>query len=176
MRFIRNLFLILHRQKTNPMKKLTFIILLLASFTVSSCTGSPAGENGVAENSDGQVVKLTAATFQKLVWDYKKNPQQWVFAGDQPVIIDFYADWCRPCKMVAPIMEELSKEYKGKIRIYKVNTDEQRELAGLFNVSSIPAILFVPKNGKPQMAVGAMQKANYIEAINTILLKPGGGK
>ena len=78
--------------------------------------------------------------------------------------------------MVAPIMEELSKEYKGKIRIYKVNTDEQRELAGLFNVSSIPAILFVPKNGKPQMSVGAMQKANYIEAINTILLKPGGGK
>jgi thioredoxin len=176
MRFIRKLFLFLHRQKQKTMKKLTFLILLAATLTVSSCTGSPAEGTGTTGNSDGQVVKLTAATFQKLVWDYKKNPQQWVFAGDQPVIIDFYADWCRPCKMVAPIMEELSKEYKGKIRIYKVNTDEQRELAGLFNVSSIPAILFVPKNGKPQMAVGAMQKANYIEAINTILLKPSGGK
>ena len=176
MRFIRKLFLFLHRQKQKTMKKLTFLILLAATLMGSSCTGSPAEGTGTTGNSDDQVVKLTAATFQKLVWDYKKNPQQWVFAGDQPVIIDFYADWCRPCKMVAPIMEELSKEYKGKIRIYKVNTDEQRELAGLFNVSSIPAILFVPKNGKPQMAVGAMQKANYIEAINTILLKPGGGK
>ena len=115
------------------------------------------------------MVKLTAESFQKLVWNYKKNPQDWVFLGDQPVIIDFYADWCRPCKMVAPIMEELSKEYKGKVRIYKVNTDEQRELAGLFNINSIPAMLFVPKNGKPQMTVGAQQKTAYIDMITKIL-------
>lgn len=152
------------------MKKLTFFFFLLLAVTTNGCNPGSDNTGNANENTDGKVVKLTSDSFQKLVWDYKKSPQEWVFAGDQPCIIDFYADWCRPCKMVAPIMEELSAEYKGKVRIYKVNTDEQRELAGLFNVSSIPAILFVPKSGKPQMAVGAMQKENYIEAINKILL------
>ena len=152
------------------MKKLTFIILFLASFSLNACNSTAGNNDGSSESTEGQVVKLTAEQFQKLVWDYKKNPQEWVFAGDQPVIIDFYADWCRPCKMVAPIMEELSKEYKGKVRIYKVNTDEQRELAGLFQVNSIPAILLVPKTGKPQMSVGAMQKPAYVEMIKNVLV------
>jgi thioredoxin len=156
------------------MKKLTFILLFFAAFTLNACSSNSAsdntGNNTGDSNIDGQVNKLTAESFKKLVWDYKANPQEWVFKGDQPVIIDFYADWCRPCKMVAPIMDELSKEYKGKVRIYKINTDEQRELAGLFNVSSIPAILYVPKNGKPQMSVGAMQKPAYVDMIKTVLL------
>ncbi len=161
------------------MKKLTFLLLFSVALSLSACSGNnTTGDNantGTA-STEGTVVKLTAESFKKLVWDYKKNPNEWVYAGDQPCIIDFYADWCRPCKMIAPIMEELSKEYKGKVRIYKVNTDEQRELAGLFNVSSIPAILFVPKNGKPQMSVGAMQKPAYVEAINSVLLGQGGAK
>jgi thioredoxin len=150
------------------MKKLTFLFLFLAAISLQACnnTGNAGNSEGPTE---GQVVKLTAQEFQNLVWDYKKSPQEWVFKGDQPVIIDFYADWCRPCKMIAPIMAELSSEYKGKVRIYKVNTDEQRELAGLFNISSIPAVLYVPKNGKPQMSVGAQQKAGYVEMINSIL-------
>jgi thioredoxin 1 len=152
------------------MKKLTFIFLFLVSLTLNGCSSTAGKPDVVAENPEGQVVKLTAETFQKLVWDYKKNPQEWVFLGDQPVIIDFYADWCRPCKMVAPIMEELSKEYKGKVRIYKVNTDEQRELAGLFKINSIPAMLFIPKDGKPQMSVGAMQKPAYIDMIKNVLI------
>ncbi|MEI6173905.1 MAG: thioredoxin [Bacteroidota bacterium] len=151
------------------MKRLAFFLFFLGSFSLNACNNTAVSNNEATENPEGQVVKLTAESFQKLVWNYKKNPQDWVFLGDQPVIIDFYADWCRPCKMVAPIMEELSKEYKGKVRIYKVNTDEQRELAGLFNINSIPAMLFVPKNGKPQMTVGAQQKTAYIDMITKIL-------
>lgn len=151
------------------MKKLTLFLFFLGALTVNACSGSAGNNEGIKEPIEGEVVKLTADSFQKLIWDYKKNPKDWVFVGDQPCIIDFYADWCRPCKMVAPIMTELSNEYKGKVRIYKVNTDEQRELAQLFNVSSIPAVLFIPKSGKPQMAVGAMQKPAYIDAIKNVL-------
>ena len=150
------------------MKKLTFLFLFLATISIQACNNT--GNAGNPEvSTEGQVVKLTAQEFQNLVWDYKKSPQEWVFKGDQPLIIDFYADWCRPCKMIAPIMAELSAEYKGKVRIYKVNTDEQRELASLFNISSIPAVLYVPKNGKPQMSVGAQQKAGYVEMIKSVL-------
>lgn len=150
------------------MQKITFLILFFASFSLQACNNAGSAENN-SGSAEGQVVKLTAQEFQNLVWDYKKNPQEWVFKGDQPVIIDFYADWCRPCKMIAPIMVELSTEYKGKVRIYKVNTDEQRELASLFNISSIPAVLYIPKTGKPQMSVGAQQKEGYVQMINTIL-------
>ena len=152
------------------MKQLIFIFLFLGSLSLHACNSAPGEDNGTAGSNDGQVINLTAETFQKLIWDYKKNPQEWVFKGDQPCIIDFYADWCRPCKMVAPIMAELSMEYKGKIRIYKVNTDEQRELAGLFKISSIPAVMFIPKSEKPQMSVGAMQKATYLDMIQKLLL------
>jgi thioredoxin 1 len=152
------------------MKKLTFIIFFLVSFTLTACSNTEIKGDGGNVNTEGQVNKLTAEAFQKLIWNYKSNPNEWKFIGDQPVIIDFYADWCRPCKMVAPIMDELSKEYMGKVRIYKVNTDEQRELSGLFNINSIPAVLFVPKTGKPQMSVGAMQKAGYVELIQNLLL------
>ncbi|MEI7663390.1 MAG: thioredoxin [Bacteroidota bacterium] len=152
------------------MKKLLFIFICLGSLSMFACSSAPGNEKTAGENNDGQVVNLTAASFQKLVWDYKSSPQNWVFSGEQPCIIDFYADWCRPCKMVAPILAELSLEYKGKIRIYKVNTDEQRELAGLFNINSIPAVMFIPKNGKPQMSVGALQKTAYKDMIQNILL------
>lgn len=147
--------------------------MIFAAVNLQACSGNAEttdkGNNSSSTSTEGKVVKLTAETFQKLVWDYKANPQKWVFKGDQPVIIDFYADWCRPCKMIAPIMDELSKEYNGKVRIYKVNTDEQRELAGIFNISSIPAILYVPMDGQPQMSVGAQQKEGYVEMIKTIL-------
>ena len=150
------------------MKKLVLSFLFLAALSIQACNNSSG--NPEKNLSEGAVIKITTEEFQKLVWDYKKNSKEWIFAGDQPVIIDFYADWCRPCKMIAPVLEELALEYKGKIRIYKVNTDEQRELAALFNISSIPAVLYVPKTGKPQMAVGAQQKANYVEMINSVLM------
>ena len=112
---------------------------------------------------------LTKQTFIEKVFNFEGN-KDWKFEGELPCIIDFYADWCRPCKMVAPIMEELAKEYKGKVRIYKVNTDEEGELSRLFNIRSIPAILYVPKNGKPQMSVGLSGKETYIKTIQDLLL------
>ena len=154
--------------KSDKMKKMAIFFLLLGSLSLYTCN-SNFGENPIGpNNTDGQVTQMTTASFQQLVWDFKKNPNDFSFRGDQPCIIDFYADWCRPCKMIAPILTELSGEYKGKVRIYKVNTDEQRELSVLFKISSIPAVLFVPKTGKPQMAVGALQKSAYVEMIHNI--------
>ncbi|MFH1049745.1 MAG: thioredoxin [bacterium] len=111
---------------------------------------------------------LTKETFLQKVFDFENN-QEWKFAGDKPCVIDFYADWCGPCKMVAPIMDELSKEYHGKVDIYKIDTEEQQELAAAFGIRSIPSVLFVPLNDKPQMAVGALPKEGYIKAINEVL-------
>lgn len=121
--------------------------------------------------SEGQVVQLTKAVFLEKVYDYEKNPKQWTFKGDKPCIIDFYADWCKPCKMIAPIMAELAEKYKGEIIIYKVNTDQERELAQFFGIRSIPTIYFCPADGDPQMAQGAMPKETYEKAITELLLK-----
>ncbi len=112
---------------------------------------------------------LTKDTFLEKVFDFEKN-KEWKFAGTLPCIIDFYADWCGPCKMVAPILEDLATEYKGKIEVYKVDTDKEQELAAVFGIRSIPSLLFVPKDGKPQMAMGAMPKEGFVRAINSILL------
>ncbi|MCK5839088.1 MAG: thioredoxin, partial [Bacteroidales bacterium] len=98
-------------------------------------------------------------------------PEEWVYEGDLPCMIDFYADWCKPCRMVAPIMEELAEEYKGKIYVYKIDTQKERELAQVFQVTSIPRVLFCPKNKKPQMSVGALPKTIFVEAIEGVLLK-----
>jgi len=113
---------------------------------------------------------LTKDTFMTKVFDYEKN-KDWTFAGELPCLIDFYADWCGPCKMVAPILEELAKEYEGKINIYKVDTEEEQELAGVFGIRSIPSLLFCPKEGAPQMAMGALPKDTFKKAIEDILLK-----
>ena len=112
---------------------------------------------------------LTKETFLTKVFNYEQN-QEWKFEGNLPCLIDFYADWCGPCKMVAPILEELSKEFEGKINIYKVNTEEEQELAAAFGIQSIPSLLFCPKDGKPQMAMGALPKQAMTDAINEVLL------
>lgn len=111
---------------------------------------------------------LTMETFKSKVFDFEKNTE-WKFEGDKPAVIDFYADWCGPCKMVAPILEELSKEYDGKIDIYKVDTEAQQELAGLFGIRSIPSILFIPMDEKPQMAAGALPKDTFKQAFADVL-------
>ena len=113
---------------------------------------------------------LTKETFLKKIFDYENN-KDWKFVGELPSIIDFYADWCQPCKVVSPILEELSKEYEGKVNIYKVNTEAETELAAAFGIRSIPSLLFIPKEGQPQMAQGALPKENLKEAIQEVLLK-----
>lgn len=111
---------------------------------------------------------LTAETFKQKVFDYEKN-NEWKFEGDKPAIIDFYADWCGPCKMVAPILEELAKEYDGKLNIYKVDTEEEQELAAVFGIRSIPSLLFIPLNDQPQMAMGALPKDTFKKAFKDVL-------
>jgi thioredoxin 1 len=113
---------------------------------------------------------LTLDTFKAKVFNFEAN-KEWKFEGELPCIIDFYADWCQPCKMVAPILEELAKEYDGKINIYKVDTEDQTELAGAFGIKSIPSLLFCPKDGQPQMAMGALPKETFKQAIADVLLK-----
>jgi thioredoxin len=117
-----------------------------------------------------KTIQLTKADFLKKVADYETSPGEWKYLGDKPAIIDFYADWCGPCKMVAPILEELAAEYEGKIDIYKVDTEQQQELAAAFGIRSIPSLLFIPMQGAPQMAHGAMPKTAFKEAIDTVLL------
>ncbi len=112
---------------------------------------------------------LTKQTFLEKVFNFEKN-KDWKFEGELPCIIDFYAEWCQPCKMVAPILEELSIEYKGAVNIYKVDTEDQQELAGAFGIRSIPSMLFCPKDGQPQMAQGALPK-NTIEKAMTDIFK-----
>jgi thioredoxin 1 len=111
---------------------------------------------------------LTKETFLTKVFDFEKN-QEWKFLGDKPCVIDFYADWCGPCKMVAPILEELSKEYDGKLNIYKVDTEAEQDLAAVFGIRSIPSILFVPGEGQPQMAAGALPKETFKQAFKDVL-------
>ncbi len=110
---------------------------------------------------------LTKETFKEKVFDFEKN-KEWVFKGDKPCVIDFYADWCGPCRMVAPVLEELQEEYKEKVDIYKVDTEAERELSAMFGIQSIPSILFVPKEGQPQMSQGALPKESFKKVFNDI--------
>jgi len=118
-----------------------------------------------------EVKHITKAEFLKLVWNFEKHPDQFVYEGKVPCIVDFYATWCGPCKRLAPILEEVQKEYAGKIVIYKVDTGVERELAGYFGIQSIPTVLWCPKKGKPMITKGLLPKENIVEIIETELLK-----
>ena len=110
---------------------------------------------------------LTKETFKEKIFDFE-NSKEWNFKGENPAIIDFYADWCAPCKAVAPILEELAYDYNGEVDIYKINTEQEIELSGMFGIRSIPSILFVPKEDQPQMAAGALPKASFEQAMKEI--------
>jgi len=114
------------------------------------------------------VETLTTQDFKEKIFNYEES-QEWNYKGDLPCIIDFYADWCGPCKMVEPILEELANEYEGKLKIYRVNTDQEQELAQVFGIRSIPSLLFVPVGEQPQMAVGALPKEAFKQAIREVL-------
>jgi thioredoxin len=112
--------------------------------------------------------QLTKQTFLEKVFNFEQN-SDWKYGGDLPCIIDFWADWCQPCRMVAPVLEELSEEYKGKLHIYKVNTEQEQELAAAFGIRSIPSLLFIPKDEQPQMATGALPKETFKQIIQDVL-------
>jgi len=129
---------------------------------------SDLNANVLKEKETGIVESLTKDSFSQKVFNYEQN-KEWKFEGKLPCIIDFYADWCGPCKMVEPILKELAQEYQGKLNIYRIDTQAQQELATTFGIQSIPSILFVPLNDKPQMAVGALPKKTLKKAIEEVL-------
>jgi thioredoxin len=157
------------------MKKSLFLTILLSAVIATSCgNASPKtkDDKGAEVATDKVFTEhLTLESFKEKVWDFEANPNEWKFNGSEPAIVDFYADWCGPCKIVGPIMEELAEEYQGKIKIYKIDTDDERELSSAFGIRSIPSILFIPLEGQPMMQAGAMSKEAYKKVIEEDLLK-----
>lgn len=129
----------------------------------------PDEETAAKEKPTTRVVHITKADFLKKVYDFEKNPDEWKYLGSQPAIVDFYADWCGPCRQLSPVLDELAKEYSGKLTIYKVNVDNERELATFFGIRSIPTLLFIPMKGKPQRSLGALSKTELKGIIKDVL-------
>lgn len=155
------------------MKKILFLMLAVLTFG-SACSSNPkSSTENVSEASadkSAKVIRLTRASFISKVYDYQKNAKVWKYEGDKPAIVDFYATWCGPCKRVAPMLEDLAKEYDGKIVVYKVDVDQEKELAQAFGITSIPTLLFIPMNGEPQVANGALPKESLKQAVDEFLL------
>lgn len=174
--FIISLHRILLRHFINNMRRIVPIIVIFISIVTYGCTNIEGNQekNGTALK-DGSLnqavpVQLTYNSFLKKIWNFEKNPQKWIYEGDEPSVIDFYADWCGPCKRVAPIMDEMARKYNGKVKFYKVNVDKENRLASVFQIRSIPAVLFIPKKGKPLMQVGLLPHDTYIQIIDEQLL------
>jgi len=119
--------------------------------------------------NSGSVIHLTNDQFKKLVFNYEIN-KEWKYLGNKPAIIDFYADWCGPCRIMSPRLEEIAKEYAGKLIVYKVNTDKEQQLSASLGIQSLPTIIFIPQNGQPQASMGAIPKESLVKAINEVLL------
>lgn len=129
----------------------------------------PDEETAATEKPTTRVVHITKADFLKKVYDFEKNPDEWKYLGSQPAIVDFYADWCGPCRQLSPVLDELAKEYSGKLTIYKVNVDNERGLATFFGIRSIPTLLFIPMKGKTQRSLGALSKTELKGIIKDVL-------
>ena len=160
---ICTIFVIFVPEKSTIMKKsiLIAIAILAIGFTA----------NAQEKNKESKVKHLTYKEFLSKVWDFEKDPTTFNYKGKLPAIVDFYADWCGPCRRVAPIMEKLAEEYDGKLIIYKVNTQNEPDLAKAFQIRSIPSVLFIPVEGQPMMQVGAMPEDAYRKVIVEQLLK-----
>ena len=150
------------------MKTILLTAVVLAG--LAACGNGQTNHNDKNEK-EMKTIELTKADFMTKVANYETSPTEWKYLGDKPALIDFYASWCGPCKMVAPILDELAAEYGDSIVIYKVNTEKEQELAAAFGIRSIPSLLFIPTDGQPQMAQGAMSKADFKKAIDEVLLR-----
>ncbi len=150
--------------------KSTFIrglFSVLIIFGASVLINIKAEEKGNEEGKN-EVIHLNKESFKEQVFDYENN-KQWKYNGSVPAILDFYADWCGPCRMVAPILENVQKEYKGKVQVFKVNTDKEKELAAMFGIRSLPTIVFIPAEGDPQAVLGFRPKEEIEKMITEVL-------
>ncbi len=153
------------------MKTVKILIAIVALLTATTSIKA----TNPSTDSKTFALQMTKSEFLEKIMDYENNPTEWVYKGDKPSLIDFYADWCGPCRITSPILEELAEEYDGKIYIYKVNVDYEKELAQVFGVTGIPAFLYVPMEGKPSMTSGIARdreqtKEMFRSYIETILL------
>ena len=142
-------------------KNLAYLVLSFAFLSVTCAQNQP---------EEKTVIQMNKQMFLNKVFDYTTGATEWKYKGDKPAVIDFYATWCGPCRMIAPILKDLAKEYGDSIIIYKVDTDKERELSGAMGIQSLPTIVFIPKSGQPQVIVGAVDKATFRRAIDEVLL------
>jgi thioredoxin 1 len=151
------------------MKKYFFLLLIIFPLIFNECKAENQTSSLKTNTTGNTVVKLTNETFKKMVFNYDIN-KEWKFEGNKPAIIDFYADWCPPCRQLSPLVEEIAKEYSGKIDVYKVDTDKETTLAQALGIANLPTLLFIPAKGKPQITMGAIPKDSLVKAIYEILL------
>jgi thioredoxin len=144
------------------MKKLFITVLVLSTFLVASY-----GQQKKETSNTG--IHLTNEQFKKMVFNYETN-KEWKYLGNKPAIIDFYASWCGPCRIMTPRLEEIAKEYAGKIIVYKVDTDKEQALSANMGIQSLPTLVFIPQSGKPQASLGAIPKESLVKAIHEVLL------
>ena len=156
------------------MKRIINLTLLFSLLAMLSCGSTSSKHPSTATDTNaapegGKPIQLNKQAFLKRVYDFEKSPKDWIYAGDKPCVIDFYADWCGPCKVIAPYLEEIAGKYNGKVYVYKVNVDNEQELAQQFGIQSIPAVLFCPLSGKPTMMTGSRPKEDFYTAVEAIV-------
>lgn len=153
----------------NDMKKISILVSVLLVLLLSNCNAGNPSKTNAASKSSEVVIALTNEVFKQKVFNYEVN-KSWKFEGNMPVIIDFYATWCGPCRQLSPIVEELAKKYNGKIIVYKVDTDKEPQLAQSMGIQSLPTLLFIPVKGQPRSTVGAVPRETLEKAIQEVLL------
>jgi thioredoxin 1 len=151
------------------MKRSLFLSLIAFPLLLLNCQAENPKSNGEFNSNGITIVHLTNAEFKKLIFNYDAN-KEWKYEGKVPAIIDFYADWCAPCRQLSPIVEEIAKEYSGKIIVYKVDTVKEQTLAQNLGITGLPTLLFIPAQGKPRVSMGLLPKSDLVKAVNEILL------
>ena len=151
------------------MKRKIFLSVIIASLFFVNCKSeNPAGINSKT-TSGVNVVQLTNENFKKMIFNYDVS-KEWKYEGSKPAIIDFYADWCAPCRQLSPLVDEIAKEYSGKIVVYKVDTEKEKMLAQKLGITALPTLLFIPAEGKPVVSMGLLSKESLVKAVNEVLL------